>query len=191
MLDGDDALGGQVLNLRRAVRLPVVDVGVLAHAQRSAGENDGADVVVEARGADGLLVRFGGAGLLAQNEARAHPNRAGTQRHGGREALAIEQAAGGDDLHFGAHAAFLALAHGGDGGDEDGRGDVAGVAAAFTALRADQIGAQREALGHVLGVADHVHVVDAGFVEAVDDGLGRHADGGDEEAGAGVDDDGD
>jgi hypothetical protein len=40
-------------------------------------------------------------------------------------------------------------------------------------------------------VADHVHVEDAGAVETVDDVLGRDADGGDEELGAGVDDDGD
>lgn len=43
----------------------------------------------------------------------------------------------------------------------------------------------------MFGVADHVHVEDAGFVEALDDVFGRDADGGDEEFGAGVDDDGD
>ena len=40
-------------------------------------------------------------------------------------------------------------------------------------------------------MADHIHVEDAGFVETLDDVLGGYADGGDEELGAGVDDDGD
>jgi len=39
-------------------------------------------------------------------------------------------------------------------------------------------------------VPDHIHVEDTGFVEALDDVLGGDADGGDEETGAGVDDDG-
>ena len=43
----------------------------------------------------------------------------------------------------------------------------------------------------MLGVADHVHVEDAGFVETLDDVHWGDADGGDEELGAGVDDDGD
>jgi hypothetical protein len=38
-------------------------------------------------------------------------------------------------------------------------------------------------------VADHVHVEDAGLVELVDDGLGGHTDGADEQRGAGLDDD--
>jgi len=40
-------------------------------------------------------------------------------------------------------------------------------------------------------VADHVHVQDAGLVQPLDDVLGGHADGGDKELGAAVDDDGD
>ena len=38
----------------------------------------------------------------------------------------------------------------------------------------------------MLGVADHVHVEDAVFVEALDDVLGRHADGGDKELGSAI-----
>lgn len=64
------------------------------------------------------------------------------------------------------------------------------MATAFAALGADHVGADVEAFLNVLGVPDHVHVEDAGFVEALDDGFGGDADGGDEEAGAGVDDDG-
>lgn len=41
----------------------------------------------------------------------------------------------------------------------------------------------------MLGVTDHVHVKDTGLVELLDDLLGRDTDGGDEELGAGLDDD--
>jgi hypothetical protein len=184
VLDGNVALRRQLLDLLRAVRLPVVNVRVVAHAQRTTGEDDGADVVVEAGGADGFLVRFRRAGFLGQDEASADPDGAGAQRHGGRQGLAVEEAAGGDDLDFGAQAALLAFAHGRHGGDQDCGGDVSRVSAALAALGADHVCAEGEALGDVLRVADHVHVEDAGFVEAVDGGFGGHADGGDEEAGA-------
>jgi hypothetical protein len=180
----------QLLDLLRAVGLPVIDVRVVAYAQWAAGEDDGADVVVEASGADCLLVRLGSAGLLGQDEAGADPDSAGAQRHGGCQTLAVEEATGCDDLHFGAQAALLALAHGCHGGDQDSCGNIASVTTTLTALGADHVGAEGEALGNVLGVADHVHVEDAGLVEALDGGFGGDADGGDEEAGAGVDDDG-
>lgn len=77
----------------------------------------------------------------------------------------------------------------GDLGDEDRGWDVTSVASALTALSANHVDAELEALLDVLGVSDHVHVENAGFVELVDDFLGGHADGRDEEAGAGVDDD--
>lgn len=87
------------------------------------------------------------------------------------------------------HGALVAAAKSDDLWDEDCGGDVAGVASSFTALCANHVDAELEALLDVLGVADHVHVEDAGFVELVDDFFGGHADGGDEEAGAGVDGD--
>ena len=87
--------------------------------------------------------------------------------------------------------ALFAFDHLRDGGDEDRGGDVARVAASFAALGADDVGAYVEAFGHVLGVSDHVHVEDAGGVEAADDVRGGDADGGDEEFGARVNDDGD
>ena len=86
--------------------------------------------------------------------------------------------------------ALLALAHGCDGGDKDGSGHVAGVAATLATLGTDEVGTEGKALGHVLGVADHVHVEDTGLVEAVDDGFGWDTDGRHEEASAGVNDDG-
>lgn len=64
VLDGDDAARRQVLDLLLAVLLPVLDVRVRAHAQRSAREDDGADVVVEAGRADGVLVSAGSTGFL-------------------------------------------------------------------------------------------------------------------------------
>ncbi len=60
------------------------------------------------------------------------------------------------------------------------------MAAAFAALGADHVGADVEAFFDVFGVAYHVHIEDAGFVEAVDDCFWGDADGGDEERGAGV-----
>ena len=64
------------------------------------------------------------------------------------------------------------------------------MAAAFAALGADHVDADVEAFLNVLGVADHVHVEDTGLVEALDNGFRGDANGGDEETGAGVDDDG-
>jgi hypothetical protein len=63
------------------------------------------------------------------------------------------------------------------------------VATALAALRADDVDAEVEALLDVLGVADHVHVQDASLVQLLDDGLGGHPDGANEQLGAGVDDD--
>jgi hypothetical protein len=73
--------------------------------------------------------------------------------------------------------------------DEDGGWNVTSVTASLTALGADDVDAEVEALLDVLWVPDHVHVEDAGLVEAVDDGLGWDADGGDEELGPGLDHD--
>ena len=75
-------------------------------------------------------------------------------------------------------------------GDEDGGGDVAGVAAPFAALGTDHVGADVEAFLDVLRVAYHVHIEHAVLVEAFNDVGGWNADGGDKELGAGVDDDG-
>lgn len=183
-------LGRQLLDLLRTLDLPVVDVRVVAHAQRAAGEDDCADVVVEAGGADGFLVRLGSTSLLGEDEAGADPDSTGAESHGGCQTLAVEETASGHDLDVGAQTALLALAHGCDGGDEDGSGHVAGVAATLATLSADEVGTKGKALGHVLGVADHVHVEDAGLVEAVDNGFGWDTDGRHEEASAGVNDDG-
>ena len=190
MLHRNHTLGRQLLDLLCALDLPVVDVRVVAHAQRTAGEDDCADVVVEAGGADGFLVRLGGTGLLGEDETGADPDSAGAERHGGCQTLAVEETASGHDLDVVSQTALLALAHGCDGGDKDGSGHVAGVAATLATLGTDEVGTEGKALGHVLGVADHVHIEDTGLVEAVDDGFGGNTDGRHEEASTGVNDDG-
>lgn len=190
VLERDDTLGGELADLVLALGLPLVDVGVVADAHGTAGEDDGADVVVEAGGADGLLVGLGGAGLIGEDEAGADPDGGGAHHEGGGEELAVVDTAGGDDLDgLAGEGGGLALDELDDGGDEHGGGDVTGVAAALAALGADDVDAELEALLDVLGVADHVHVDDTGLVETVDDGAGGNADGGDEELGAGLDDD--
>lgn len=189
-LVGDGALCGELLHLLLAVGLPVVDVGVVAHAHGPAGEDDCADVVVVAGGADGVLVGLWRAGLVGQDEARADPDGRGAHDEGRGERLAVADAAGGDDLDGALCQGRLCGADGlNDGGDQHRRRGVAGVAAALTALGADDVGADVEALLDVLDVANHVHVQDAGLVQLLDDRLGRHADGADEQLGAGLDDD--
>lgn len=189
-LVGDGALCGELLHLLLAVGLPVVDVGVVAHAHGSAGEDDCADVVVVASGADGVLVGLGSAGLVGQDEAGADPDSRGAHDEGRGERLAVADTASGDDLDGALCQGRLCVADGlDDGGDQHrGRG-VTGVAAALTALGADDVGTDVEALLDVLDVANHVHVQDAGLVQLLDDVLGRHADGADEQLDVALDDD--
>lgn len=190
MLDGNDTLGSELLDLILAVLLPVNDVVVLADAQRATSEDDSTDVIFEASSADSLLVGDGSTSLVGQNEAGPDPDGGGAEHERSGDGVTVEQTAGGDDLHgLAGQRALAALDQLGDGGDEDGGGDVTGVTAALTTLGADDVDADVEGLGDVLGVADHVHAEDAGTVEALDDCLGGDTDGGDEELGAALDDD--
>lgn len=159
MLDGDGSLRGQLLDLGLPVLLPVGDVVVPAHAQRPAREDDGAHVVVEARRAHGFLVGLGRAGLFAEHETGADPDGASAQHQRRGERLAVEDATRGDYLdRLARHGTRLAGAETRDFRNEDGGGNVAGVAASFTTLGANQVYAQVEAFFNVLWVADHVHV---------------------------------
>ncbi len=190
VLDGNDTLGSELLDLILAVLLPVNNVVVLADAQRATSEDDSTDVILEAGSADSLLVGDGGTSLLGQNEAGTDPDGGGAEHERSGDGVTVEQTAGGDDLHrLAGQRALAALDQLGDGGDEDGGGDVTGVTAALTTLGADDVDADVEGLGDVLGVADHVHAEDTGTVEALDDGLGGNTDGRDEELGAALDDD--
>lgn len=65
------------------------------------------------------------------------------------------------------------------------------MSSTFTALSADDVGADIKAFLDVLGMPDHIHVENTGFVETLNYRGWRDADGGDEEFGARVDDDGD
>lgn len=189
-LIGDGALGGELLHLLGAVHLPVVDVVVVTDTHGATGEDDCADVVVVAGGADGVLVGLGGTGLIGEDEAGTDPDGAGAHHQRGGEELTVVDTAGGDNLDGTARQGALGLlALLDDRGDEDGSGDVTGVATTLTALGADDVDAELEALLDVLNVADHVHVVDAGLVDALNDVLGGHTDGRDEELAARVDDD--
>lgn len=189
-LVGDGALGGELLHLLLALSLPVVDVGVVVDAHGAAGEDDGADVVVVTGVFDSLLVHAGSASLVRQDEAGADPDTGGAHHERGSEKLAVVDAAGGDNQDGAAGEGRLGVLDSvDDGGDEDGGGRVTGVATTLATLGADDVDTNVNALLGMLDVANHVHVEDAGLVQAVDDVLGGDTDGGDEELGAGLDDD--
>lgn len=206
MLNGDDTLRSELLNLLGAVLLPVLDVGVVADTERAAlwqvstthtygyirtyGEDDGADVIIKARGADSFLVGLGSTSLLGQNETGTNPDGGSTEGKGGRKRLAVEQATSGNDLdgHAG-HRALGVLDQLGHSRDEDSGGDIASVATTFTTLGADDIGTSVKGLLDVLGVANHVHVEDSGLVELLDDGLRGDTDGAYKELSTALDDD--
>jgi hypothetical protein len=127
---------------------------------------------------------------LGKNEAGTNPDGAGTECQGSRQTLTVVETTGSDDLDgLASQRALVALDELSDGRDEDGGGDITSVSTALATLCADHVDTELEALLDVLGVTDHVHVEDAGTVETLDNVLGWDTDGGDEEPGAGVDDD--
>lgn len=135
-------------------------------------------------------MRLRSTGLLGEDETGAHPDGGGTKSESGSERLAVEQTTGGDDLDgLAGHGALAALDELGNGGDEDGRGDIAGVTTTLTTLGADDIGTGIKGLVDMLGMTDHVHVEDASGVELLDDGLGGDTDGTDEELSTALNDD--
>jgi len=159
MFDGDNALASQLLDLLRSVLLPVLDIGVVADAQRAAREDDRAHIVVEARGPHGFLVRFGRSCFVREDESRADPYCAGAQHQRSGDGLSVVDTSRGDNLDWLAgHRTGLALAQLDDRGDQDRGGNIAGVAAALASLRADDVDAEIKTLLDVLRVADHIHV---------------------------------
>lgn len=178
VLDGDYTLGGQVLDVLCAVHLPVVDVCVVADAHGATSEDDGADVVVETGGGDGILVSLRRTSLIGDDETRTNPDGAGTEHQRRGDALAVEDTASSDNLDgLAGHGAGLALAELDNSGDKERGWDITSVATTLTTLCADEINAKLEALLHVLGVSDHVHVQDTSGVEPVNDVLGWDTDG--------------
>jgi len=190
VLDGNMALGGQLLDLSLPVLFPILDVGVSSHTQGATSEDDGSDVVVKTGGAHGFLVGLGSAGFFAEDKSGTDPDSAGTEREGSGQGLSIEYTTCGDDLdRLASHGALYTFAESDDLWNQDRSRNVSGVATSFATLSADHVHAEVEALLDVLGVSDHVHVENAGLMETVDHGLGWDTDGRDEEAGARLDDD--
>lgn len=181
----DDTLGNELLDLGLAVGLPIVDVVVVAHAHGTARPDESADVIIVARCAHSVLVGLWCTGLVGEDEAGSDPDGTGAHHKRGSEELAVVNTTGSDNLDGAAGKRRLVLlANVDDSGDEDSRGNIASVATTLTTLGADDVDAEVNALLDVLNVADHVHVDDAIGVELVDDGLGGHTDGRDEEFGA-------
>jgi len=189
VLDGDLAFAGEFADLLRSVRLPIRDVRVVADAKWATSEDDGSDVVIEASGADGFLVSFGGTGLLGEDESSPNPDGAGAELERSSERLAIVETTSSDDLHgLAGQWALVVLDEGSNSGDQDGGWHITSVATALSSLSADKINTEFEALLDVLGVSDHVHVENSSLVELLDNVLGRDTDGGNEETGARLDD---
>lgn len=119
----DNTLCGELLDLLLTLRLPVLNVWVLAYTQGATGEDEGLDVVVVAGSADGLLVGVGGTGLVSKNEAGSDPDGAGAHHQGSGQQLTVVNAAGGDDLNGAASdGALVTLAEVDNSGNEDGSG---------------------------------------------------------------------
>jgi hypothetical protein len=172
MLNGNDTLACQVLDLLRAVLLPVLDICVIADPQWATSEDDRADIVIEASGADGLLVGLGGTGLVSKNESCANPYGAGAEHQGSSNRLSIVDPTSGNDLHgLASHWAGPTLAELNNRRDQNGCRNITSVSTTLSSLGADDINAEIEALLDVFGVANHVHVQDTGLVESVDDML--------------------
>ena len=119
MLDGDLAFCRQLFDFVLSVLFPILDVWVHADAEGTALEqqpvstlpkgegrkeayrkDEGPDVVLEAGGPHGLLVRLWRVSLIAQNEASADPDGACAEHQCRGQALAVEDTAGSDDLNF-------------------------------------------------------------------------------------------
>lgn len=190
VFNGYDALGGQLLDVGLTVGLPVVDIRIVPDSQRAAGEDDGADVVVKAGGADGFLVGLGGAGFITQDEASAYPDRGRAEHQRRCQRLAVEETARSNDLYGSTgHGRLVAAAQLCDGRDEDGSRNIASVASALATLSADEVDAEIETFLDVFRVPNHVHVQHARLVQLFDNVLRRHADGTYKEFRAGLDDD--
>ena len=182
MLNRNNPFLSEFLNLPSPILLPIIDVGVIPHTERTARENERADIVVEAGGADGFLVRGRRAGFFAQDEACPDPDRRGAEHECRSDGLAVIQAACGYALHgFPGQGGFGLCAHLRYRGDEDCRWHVTGVTSSFAALCAYKVCADIETSLDVFRVTDHVHVEDACFVQTVHDMLWRDSDGRHEE----------
>lgn len=146
-LHGDDAGVAQLSDLV-GLRVPAGDVLVGAHAQRAAGDDEGALRVGEAAGDDAALLGLGAAGLLGRHEARADPGARGALHQARRQRPpAADPARGHHERRRPAqHRRRVPPRHVHDGRDQHRVGDLARVPAALAALRADHVDAEVEGL---------------------------------------------
>mmetsp|Transcript_35187 Transcript_35187/g.81681 ORF Transcript_35187/g.81681 Transcript_35187/m.81681 type:complete len:284 (-) Transcript_35187:354-1205(-) len=166
-IDGDLALLGQLLDLLWLGLPPVDNVGAV-RPQRPPRVDEGADSRVDRGLHYKRLVQLVGAGLLGSHKARANPHGVGAQAQGHGHAAAIKDATGRNNPDWLAgESGSLAPAEVDHPRDENGGGDITGVAATLATLCADDVHARIKALLHVLGMADHVHDRDAGRVQLV------------------------
>lgn len=173
----DDTLVRQLADLVR-LHLPALDVFGGAHAERTAGEDDGADVCLVRRRDDGLLVLAGRLRLDAGHEARADPDTVASVHQRGGKRLAAVDAAGGDGDDVSARQwALAAAAQVHDARAQDGERHVARVATTLATLVDDHVGAGVQHALDVLGVADDARHKDVVGVKLVHDPLGRDTNG--------------
>ena len=127
-----------------------------------------------------VLVAGDGARLGRRDEARAEPHAVGAERDRGREAAAVEDAAGGDDRHAVADRVDD-LRH------ERHRRDRARVTARLGALRDHEVAAGLDRRDRVAHLAAHARDEHVAVVQHLDD-VARHAEPGDEQRRAAFDD---
>ena len=110
VLDGNNTLARKLLNLSSAVLLPILDICVRPDTERSAGEDDGTNIVVVASSSDSLLVSLWGTSLISQDEAGTDPNGGSTEHKSSSNSLSIVNTTSCDYLNRCAgHRAGLAL----------------------------------------------------------------------------------
>ena len=153
------------------------------------GKDDCADVVVEARCPDSLLVRLGSASLLGQHESRTNPYSTSAEHERRSDRLPVEKSTCSNDLHLIAcQGTLLTLDYLCYSRYEDRCRHVTSMSAALAALGTNHVGAHVKAFLDVLRVANHVHVEDTVLVESIYDMFRRNADSGDEKLSTGIND---
>lgn len=188
VLHRDNTLAGELLDLGSTVLFPIANVWVVSYSQGSAREDNSSNVVIMSSSSDCLLVCLWCSGLISQDETSANPDGAGTQHEGSSDGLSIVDTTSSNHLNgLTSHWASAALDKVHNRWDQNRRWNVTSVSTTLASLCADNVNTEVEALLNVLWVSDHVHVQNAGLVEALDNMFGRNSDGGDEKLSTRVD----
>jgi hypothetical protein len=186
----EDTLGCKLLDLIPSVLIPVLDVGVLPHAEGSASVNESSDSILETSAQHKLLVLLWCTSLDGSDKTSANPDSLSTPSKVGSKSTTIVDSTGTDNVDgLTVELGFLVLADVNTGRDEDGSRDVASVSSTLTGLGTDDVAASVDCLLDVLGVANHVHDGDPGSMELVNSELGGNANSRDEDTGALLNDD--